>query len=386
MMAVVLRSLLTFIFLSLFWGSEVSYTFTDAAKMEILYEESLWTSGVGSAEYKHYRIPILTSTPNGDLLAFVEGRKTINDTDTRKKTIFMRRSADKGETWDPPVDLLHATNSKPGYYNLGTIVVDKINGSLLLLFSYCAFWNCSPNKFPTVYMLRSNNWGLNWTKPLNLASSNPGLKNISFIPGPGVGIQKMYEPYRGRLISCGHTRAKNNLQVAMRCIVSDDHGMTWRVAGGLVSIPYRSPHCDKDFEINESQLVELPDGSLLVNSRNEYHFDCKCRITSRSIDGAETFPWTQVQVDRNLADPSCQGSTILQGRTLLFSNPSNPNHRHNMTVKWSTDYGRTWDGALIINPADSAYSCLSPIDEKHVGLLYEKGHYKAVSFVKLRLE
>ncbi|XP_077988183.1 sialidase-1-like [Glandiceps talaboti] len=355
-----------------------------AVTLKIVEEQSLWLSKESHKKTTYYRIPLLTNTPTGDLLAFVEGRNTKRDIDLGMKSIFLRRSRDKGETWGEPVLIIEDSKQVSGRFNLGSVIVDRHNGTLIVLLGHCTLWNCG-SRLPSVFMIKSYDWGCNWTTPISLANHNVHFSNFSFIPGPGIGVQKQYSPFKGRLIVCGRTQSYNHLQVAMRCIVSDDHGDSWRVAGGIVSIPYNEPHVTNDFEISEPQLVELPDGSLFVNSRNDYHFSCNCRIISRSYDGAETFPWDQVVADESLPDPSCEGSTLLYGYTMFFSNPSHPTKRRDMAVKWSTDFGKRWGGTLSISHSSSAYSCLTAIDNSHIGLLYEKQGYESVSFVKIKV-
>lgn len=94
----------------------------------------------------------------------------------------------------------------------------------------------------------------------------------------------------------------------------------------------------------------------------------------------------QLRFDPTLIDPPCQGSVLVYNGFTFFSNPANSSQRVNMTLRWSSDYGMTWDGSMIVYAGGSEYSCLAPIDINHIGLLYEKDGYKEISFAKIRLD
>ena len=55
-------------------------------------------------------------------------------------------------------------------------------------------------------------------------------------------------------------------------------------------------------------MVELPDGSILLNMRNEHLTSCDCRATSISYDGGETF--APIVFDPVLISPVCQASIM----------------------------------------------------------------------------
>ena len=71
----------------------------------------------GTEGHKSYRIPAIIGLPNGDLLAFCEGR--VNGSgDFGDINIVLKRSTDKGETWTAlqtvvDADSLQAGNPAP---------------------------------------------------------------------------------------------------------------------------------------------------------------------------------------------------------------------------------------------------------------------------------
>ena len=59
------------------------------------YEETIvFQSG---AEYFTFRIPSIIEAPNGDLIAFAEGRESLRD--EGDIDLVMKRSTDLGQTW-----------------------------------------------------------------------------------------------------------------------------------------------------------------------------------------------------------------------------------------------------------------------------------------------
>ena len=71
----------------------------------------------GTEGYQSFRIPAIVKAPNGDLLAFCEGRLN-GSSDFGNIKIVLKRSSDNGKTWSPMQivasnDSLQAGNPAP---------------------------------------------------------------------------------------------------------------------------------------------------------------------------------------------------------------------------------------------------------------------------------
>jgi sialidase-1 len=172
------------------------------------------------------------------------------------------------------------------------------------------------------------------------------------------------------LIPCD-SKSENGKVRESHVIFSDDGGKTWKL-GGVVG-----PNC------NESQAVELADGSVMLNMRS-YQAN-NHRFVAVSKDGGESF--TKPVEDKELIEPVCQGSILrLPGAQggILFANPASKK-REKLTVRLSRDEGKTWAVAKELNAGPSAYSCLTVLPNGEIGCLYERGDknpYQTITFAR----
>lgn len=314
-----------------------------------------------------YRIPAITMAPNGDLVAAIDERvPSCGDLRSNPDiNIVARRSSDNGATWseiETIVDFpLGQSASDP------SLVVDESTGELFLFYNFM-----DHGSEPDVYYLhvvRSTDNGKSWSDPEDITSqiTPPEWHNDFKFITSGRGIQTR----SGRLL---HTLV--NLDNGMHLFGSDDHGKTW----SFLDTPIEPG--------DESKVVELADGSWMINSRVN---GSGLRYVHTSTDEGKTW---ESKPDSTLIDPGCNGSiirytSINEGHDknrLLFSNARTSDRRENMTVRVSYDEGQTWTQGKTIYSGSSAYSSLIVLDKDEIGLFFEKDNYQENVFVRFSLE
>jgi len=342
-----------------------------SVKAADLVETDVFNAGVEG--YHTYRIPALIATKNGTLIAICEGRKTGRG-DHGDVDLVQKRSTDGGKTWGP-LELIHEEGGT-AKVTIGNPcpVVDQDTGTIWLPFN---------RENDLVFMLSSTDDGRTWSKPRDITTDTKKSDWNWYATGPGNGIQLTRGKYKGRLvIPCDHRvngdkNDKNNWDKAGRShvIFSDDHGQTWKLGGST------------DFGMNECAVVELVDGTLMLNSRS--YRGKACRGISLSKDGGET--WEPTYDDPALIESICQASFIRyswltekknSNGILLFSNPAVPKGRNHVTVRASFDDGKTWPHARLICEGSSAYSSLAALPSGEIGLLYERDDYKHLTLAR----
>lgn len=315
-----------------------------------------------------YRIPALVTAANGDVVASMDERvESCNDLGKNKDiNIVVRRSTDGGMTWSKIESVVN--------YDYGvsasdsSMVVDKDTGDIFLFYNYM-----DHNKEPGIYRLhvmRSRDNGVSWSKPEDITSqiTKPEWHDdFKFITSGNVAQTRS-----GTLL---HTLV--NLQDGLHVFGSGDHGATWF----LIDAPLKPG--------NESRIVELEDGTWMVNSRVGRELDIRYVHTS----GDEGKTW-KTRPEPALIDPSCNASLIRYTSTadgynknrLLFANAKTKDARKNMTVRVSYDEGATWSEGKTIYAGGSAYSSLTILKNGDIGLLFEKDDHEENVFVRFTLE
>ena len=347
----------------------------------------------GKEGYANFRIPAIIKAPNGNLLAFCEGRVK-HAGDFGNIDVVVKQSTDQGRTWSAlrvliDADSLQAGNTAP--------VVDRLDprfptGRLFL------FYNTGNNHEGEVrkgkgkrevWYITSVDNGANWSDPVNITAqvhrSNPPENWRSYANTPGHALQMTRGKYKGRIyVAANHSAGdpKPGFEdYQAHGFYTDDHGSSFQLSE---SVNYLGS--------NESTAAELSDDRLMLNSRNQKG-DVRARLVSISEDGGKQ--WDTTYFDPSLPDPVCEGSLLnvgwRKGKALLaFCNPASPTKRDSLTLRISSDEGQTWKKQLLIDEAGGpgdhhAYSDLVWMKNNRIGVIYERKQYTEIVFRNMRL-
>lgn len=330
----------------------------------------VYTSGEDG--FHTYRIPALIATPRGTLLAFAEGRKN-GRADHGDIDLVLKRSEDGGRTWSARQTVHEEGGAAEITIGNPCPVVDLANGVVWLTFT---------RDNDRVFVTSSSDDGRSWSEPREITSDVKDAAWSWYATGPGNGIQIQHGPHKGRLVfPCDHRvreRAGDWKQAGRSHVIySDDQGKTFRLGGSA------------DWGTNECAVAELPGGRLLLNMRS--YRGNGCRAVATSDDGGET--WSETRDEETLIESVCQASLVRYswpgsptGSVLLFSNPATKQGRHHLTLRKSTDEGRTWPVSRLIYEGSAAYSNLVPLPDGQAGLIFERDNYSRISFAVVAVE
>lgn len=320
-------------------AAETSTTYDIASGK--LSSQVLMRAGDG---YSDFRIPSLVATSKGTLLALAEARTS--GSDWAPMDAVLMRSTDGGETWEERK--IVAAGREQGFACNNPILIATREGPIF--FIYCKEYGVE-SRAGGVFYRKSIDDGVTWSDPVDISSSCvPDYRNV-IATGPGHGIQLR----NGRLIapvwmvpkSAGKEPTSHH-PGEVSTLYSDDMGQTWHI-GEIITGMNNSDLVDP----NESTIVELSDGRVMINMRNQT--GTGLRAISISPNGSSD--WSTPYFDEALRDPICFGSLVrYDENTILFVNPDTTSGRTHGTVKVSYDDGKTWPVKRELNPGRSAYA------------------------------
>jgi sialidase-1 len=364
--------LIVFVFLMVFVSGRIT-----AAEFD---ESILFKSG--EEGYSNYRIPSLITTKDGTLLAFCEARKESRG-DSGNIDLVVKRSEDNGKSWSALSVVWDAGDDTAGK---PCPVIDERTGRIVMLMC----WNLGTDHGKDlhagtskgtrhVYQTYSDDDGLTWSAAKEITSSVKDPSWWWYATGPGIGIQIKKGPHKVRLVIPANYTEPGYF--GAHTLYSDNGGDTWKISSFIKPT------------VNESQVVELSDGRLMMNMRTQGFPNTErpytgYRSISFSSDGGAK--WSDPVPDDELSDAICQASIIrYDNKRILFSNPSPPvslerGPRDRMTIHLSRDNGKTWPAKLLVYEGPSAYSSLAKLPGGNVGLFYEKD--KDIAFARIPIK
>ena len=342
----------------------------------------------------HFRIPAAIQTSKGTLLAAFDARYLREGDLCSDIDVAIVRSIDGGRSWTRPAVAMDAGAGDANGCGDPCMVEDAdgriwiqaltthFKGGTALKVSKTGH---NPKNTGQWNMTSSSNEGKSWSK--KLINPTKTIKNPAwnlFLAGPGNGITLK----DGTIVfpAQAWTNGSDPRSQSTICY-SKDAGKTWKMGKGM-------PHAT-----SESQVVELRNGSIMINCRNERRSGKRAVYVTK--DMGET--WVAHETNLNtLNEPTCQASLISidskkYGKLLLFSNPNNPkaSARNTMAIKFSKNEGKTWSKGYIYDARETAgYSNLMLMDDETLGVVYEsaiqssarKDNFWGMNFLRIPLK
>jgi sialidase-1 len=338
-----------------------------------------------------YRIPGLATTNNGTLIAVYDVRWN-NGSDLQGDIdVGMSRSFDGGKTWEPMKIIMDKDEwgGLPENQNgVGdpTVLVDRETGTIWVAALWAHghpnthFWGASEQglsseKTGQLLLTKSEDNGDSWSDLINITEQLKDPDWYLMFNGPGNGITTS----NGTLVFPAQYVDSDRVPHST-ILWSKDHGSKWNLGTGA------KPNT------TEAQVIELDDGSLMLNMRDN-------KINYRSVYTTQNLgeSWSKHPTSGEaLIGPTCNAD-ILKGEftvngskksIVLFVNPNSKENRDHMTIKASLDEGMTWPEKywfLLDEGQGRGYPSMTQINDTTIGVLYE-GSQADLVFQKINID
>ena len=335
----------------------------------------------GTDGYCALRIPAIETAADGSLLAFAEARKyTRQDPggEGQEIDLVMKRSTDGGDTWSAMITI-EALGELRSSANPAT-VLDRQTGVVWMFYMRCrpecnAIRARAGTHDIQILARSSRDNGLTWSEPDDLTEATRDFADDSWtctVVGPGGAIQDRH----GRLVAAAWKSPPPRRDFA---VISEDHGETWQrgegVPGGIGG--------------NENQIVELVDGRLLMDFRQDAG---EHRWISVSSDGGRSWGDPRPGVNVTTIAAAIKRLTLKSEGAdrdrILWTGPEGQG-RERLVARLSYDEGQTFGEGRLIYDKCSAYSDLTLLADGAAGVFWERGvegGYEYLTFTKLPMD
>ena len=356
-----------------------------------------------------YRIPAITRTQSGRIIAFSDIRPGHTDVGSGATSIERRYSDDDGKTWSPVLCIAQgnwsesAANYMEWAFGDAAVVADNTPGNsgkdvLMICAAGNKLWPNSvynPDNQTAqlgIARFRSTDAGETWSTytditpaimqafvdaGLRAADGSSGIVRAFFTSGKITqSVRKAEGAQYNRLYSAVDIPDQNVV------VYSDDFGATWNVLGGQVAN-----------QGDEAHVIELPDGDLLLVGRG--NSSRWVNVFNYADFNTAAGQWGPTGQWNNAAATSCNGDIEMieaydaygeKNTVLVESAPmtSSPQRRDNQyyfialpkatgftTTDFSTVGGASWTQGMNISHNWGAYSSLLNLGDGNLDILYE---------------
>lgn len=349
----------------------------DMSKGKVVRRMGIGVRHAGDDGSAAFRIPGLVTTNKGTLLGVYDVRYNSSVDLQEHIDIGLSRSTDGGKTWEKmrlPLSFGEYDGLPAAQNGVGdpSILVDTKTNTVWIVAAWThgmgnqrAWWSSHPgmdlNHTAQLVMAKSTDDGKTWSAPINVTEQVKQPEWYFLLQGPGRGITMQDGTLVFPIQYIDKTRIPN-----AGIMYSKDRGATWHI------------HNHARTNTTEAQVAEVEPGTLMLNMRDNRGGS---RAVYTTTDLGKT--WKEHESSRTaLIEPVCMASLIsvkakdnaLGKDLLIFSNPNSTSERKDMTIKISTDGGKTWSAEhqlLLDEGYNWGYSCLTMIDKETIGILYE---------------
>ncbi len=330
----------------------------------------------GDTKYTNFRIPGIAVTKKDTVIIYFEARMT--GSDWADMDIVAMRSVDGGETFGEPIIIAEGASSGQTMNN--PVMIVGSDGTLHMLYcvEYGVCTTCNDGATlacthgPGVFHCTSKDDGLTWSAPTNISNDTYSAEIDHYViaTGPGHGICLS----DGTLIATVWFVSPDKLNGgitshhigSVTTLYSKDNGKSWNIGEEVPAGSVADP--------NETMLAETSDGGVMLNIRSG---GGGYRALAWSDNGYSD--WTTMEYDTDLIDPTCMGSLAaydIDGYpySILLTNCDSNSSRTNLTLKASTDDGKTWTHRMVIDSGSAGYSDIAVDSKGTIYVLYEKNY------------